>query len=307
MRKRMAAILLILSVLMATILQPVSATGFNPEEKETYNMASQVFSEVNGNKGITFKAQPDGGEVVECDYYLGQWDSTNMVYDPTPGENGDEVSAMYWPNDPKGANAYMFLDTFGGDMLIEYISPVDGKVSFNFEAALVVHEEVADEDGILLSVTRADGTKLMEDLDITVQGKQEWGEYKMSSTNAYGSCSFEVAEGETITLRFDNKTNGTNDHSVVWWSIRYSRIGQIVSESPTTEAPTTPAGTSAPADNTDSDTAAAPATSGDRDATESIGGEEEPASPSIGLMIGIAAAVVVVAVVIFVVVRKKKK
>ena len=289
----------ILALLTASALALTASAEFLPEEKENYN-ATQVMAAENGGNGFSFYAQRGETDPVLCKYEVGQWDSAFMISrideDPT-----HDVSAMFWVNDPKGSDAYLLVTTSGGDLIVDYKSPVAGKVSFNFEAALTEHTVADGENGILLSVERADGTKLCDDIDINVIGTQEWGNYKKSGTDALGKATFTVDRDEEIRVRFSNKGDGLNDTAVVWWDIRYAKIGETV----TTDPPASSAGstsesdTEAPASGTDSETAVPTGT-----APSDNSGKTNPAV--IAVIAVCTAAVIAVAVVIAVKAKKKK-
>ena len=290
----------VLALLTASALALTASAEFLPEEKENYN-ATQVMTAENGGNGFSFYAQRGETDPELCKYEVGQWDSSFMISrideDPT-----HDVSAMFWVNDPKGSDAYMLVTTSGGDLIVDYKSPVAGKVSFNFEAALTEHTVAEGENGILLSVERADGTKLCDGIDINVIGTQEWGNYKKSGTDALGKATFTVDQDEEIRVRFSNKGNGMNDTAIVWWDIRYSKIG----EAETTNAPVSSADstsehdTKVPESGTNGGTAAP---SGTDTAAPKDSGKTNPAV----IAVSAACAVIAVAVVVVAAVKSKKK
>lgn len=295
--KRISAF--ILALFTASALALTASAEFLPEEKENYN-ATQIMAAENGGNGFSFYAQRDGSDPELCKYEVGQWDSAFMISRIDENATND-VSAMFWVNDPKGNDAYMLVTTSGGDLIVEYRSPVAGKVSFNFEAALTEHTAAEGENGILLSVERTDGTKLCDDIDINVIGTQEWGNYKKAGTDALGKATFTVEKDEEIRVRFSNKGDGTNDTAVVWWDIRYAKIGETV----TTDAPASSAGntsapdTGSPASGTDSETAVPTGT-----APSDNSGKTDPAVIAV---IAVCAAAVIAAAVVIAVKSKKKK
>ena len=134
-------------------------------------------------------------------------------------------------------------------------------------------------------------------------GTQEWGNYKKSGTDALGKATFTVDRDEEIRVRFSNKGDGLNDTAVVWWDIRYSKIGEVE----TTNAPASSADstsepdTKAPGSGTDSGTAAPSGT--DTAAPK----DSEKTNPAVIAVIAVCtAAVIAVAVVIAVKAKKKK-
>lgn len=291
----------ILALLTASALALTASAEFLPEEKENYN-ATQVMAAENGGNGFSFYAQRGETDPVLCKYEVGQWDSAFMISrideDPT-----HDVSAMFWVNDPKGSDAYLLVTTSGGDLIVDYKSPVAGKVSFNFETALTEHTVADGENGILLSVERADGTKLCDDIDINVIGTQEWGNYKKSGTDALGKATFTVDRDEEIRVRFSNKGDGLNDTAVVWWDIRYSKIGEVettnalASSADSTSEPDT----KAPGSGTDSGTAAPSGT--DTAAPK----DSEKTNPAVIAVIAVCAVIAAAAAAVAAVKAKKKK
>lgn len=297
--KRVFTIFALLALLLCVMPTSVFAGSFVYEEAEIYNV-SQILTQVQGERGFSFYARFTGSEErLLCTNELGQYDSRNWS---AVAEDGGDITLRYWENDVQGNDSYFWLYPSLGEMIIAFTAPMTGNVTFDLEACLQV-DPVDQENGILIICEREDGTKLTEDIEVIKGGKYEGGMARHSPKNVMRKVNFEIVEGETVYLRFNNREVGGNDQASVWFKMKYNRIGEApATEPPATESPATDT-TASVTDTVDT----APVVTDDVSITTSQTEVENHDDMNPFVIVGIVAAVIVTVVVVVVVIKKTKK
>ncbi len=301
--KRIIAIIALSALIFCVVSTPVFSDSFVYEESENYNI-SQILTRVQGERGFSFYVRFSGSEErILCTNETGQYDSRNWI---GFAEDGGDISLRYWENDVQGNDSYFWVYPALGEVIIAFTAPMTGNLTFDIEACLQ-EDPTGDENGILIICEREDGDKLIDDIEVVKAGKYESGMARHSPKNVMKKVNFEIVEGETVYLRFNNRGVGGNDQTTLWLKMKYNRIGEeSVTEKQADESTSSDGTVSEVVDTIGTSTTAQP-DKNDIVTTNSSDGSGDQSAIHPALLIGIIAVAVIIIVAVILIAAKKNK